>query len=766
MRTADHRMMLSVFAIVGFCAFPMVAWAQTSTPQASISRVDLLPDRPSPYALRNWKQTAVDFDRLAFDLNAKGQYLPSVWRVPHVSNLTVPGFGMPSYVGGEDSRGKPGEAIGALGAILGATAVGIDKRRWVELTPQYFNPREGTVLNNVDGSSGSSFWYELLPGLTFTQLASRYPDWERGRVISQRIADAWIGGIDKLHGDFDHTSYDFIRGKPVDNKQWTEPDAAAGVAYLELFQALRTHQAKYLVAAHQALASMQERDTNPTYEVLTAYGAVTAAFLNAEKGERWDVTRFVNWCFNPTSPTRSGWGMIAGKWGGYDVGGLMGSTSDGGGYAFAMNTFVNAATLAPIARYDSRFSAPLAKWLLNLSNASRLFYRDVLPADHQSSFDWKGDPNASIAYEALRRTWDGKSPYASGDAKRSGWAKEDFGLYGGGYVGLLAALVHPTDVPMILRIDLRATDFLPAKAYPTDLIWNPYDSVKTIHVNLGTDEVRPYDAVSHRFLTVRPTKGQFALRLHSKQSVQLIRVPSEGRIVLEGNKTSVLGVAIDFNNGRVPISPIKPRPRHDASLPVRVSRVAEDGVVDWSKSGTIPLTGGEGSTMKADVQFAWNDQFLFFRIQQNSPATQTIEAPSLAELQKHWWDFEDVVLSFDAGRESFAVANVPELTLAWNSHGARNVCFSPDLEGVQVSTTGTASEADRTISGKIAWKAFYRAIGAHVPLSQIVRPGSKIGCQPMMVDGTFRRQAYVGGARFTRPSGFDSNSRTLVLEER
>jgi hypothetical protein len=741
-----------------FLALATVAGAQLSIP-----RVELLPDRPAPYRLRDFRRTAREFDRVVFDLDAKGPYLPLVWRVPNVPNLDRPGFGLPSYVGKEEMRGKPAEGIAALGALLGATAVGIDKREWVELTPQYLNAEEGTILNNVGGKSGSSFWYELLPAVTFTQLASRYPNWSRGRTISKGIADAYVRMTDHLGGDFDHTSYSFETGKPVYNNLWREPDAAAGVAYLELFEGLRANDAKYLAASRRALDSMQKRETNPTYEILTAYGALAAAYLNAERGERWDVPRFVDWCFDPTSPNRVGWGMVAGRWGGYDVGGLMGSTNDGGGYPFAMNTFVNAATLAPVARYDDRFSASMAKWVLNLANASRLFYRDELPKTHQSSADWPGDPKHGIAYEALRRTWEGKSPYATADAKRNGWAKEDLGIYGGGYVGLLGALVHATDVPMILRIDLRATDFLPTKGYRTDLYWNPYETAKTVTHDLGTTPVRPYDAVANRFLTAKPVRGSYKLRLGPKQSVQLVHVPASGAPRYQRNRTLVNGIAIDFNNGRVPLPPRVKRPRRDESVPVAVVRAGADGTVDWSKGEAIRLTAGGGGTMRADLRFAWNDRYLFFRLDQRAATTEKIEAPSVEELRRHWWDFEAVGLNFDAGRDAFPVASVPELTVGWSSTGAKDLAFSPDIARIETETAGTAEGGDRTIRGRITWADLYQAVGVSKPIRELLVPGMRIGCQPLIVDGTFRRQAYLNGKPYTRPTGFDRDSRTLVL---
>lgn len=760
------------FAVLGLL-LTVTAHAQQ---QLEVPRLTLLPDRPTPYLMRDWRKVAHAYDRLVFDEHAKGQYLPLIWRVPNTPNLKVPGFGIPSYVGKEETRGKTGEGIAALGALLGATAVGIDKTKgptnWLALTEQYVHPEEGIVLNNAGGRTGSSFWYELLPGVVFTQLASRYPTWTRGREISRAMADSWVRGTEALDGNFDHTSFNFGTMKPYDNGLWKEPEAAAAVAYLELFESLRSPDPKYLKTARRALDSMHKREENPTYEVLTAHGALAAAYLNAEKGDRWDVPRFVDWCFEPTSPYRTGWGMIVGRWGEYDVGGLMGSTNDGGGYAFAMNTYLTAATLAPLARYDDRFSASIAKWLLNAANASRLFYRNGLPDSHQSSANWTEDKEHGIAYEALRRSYDGKSPYATGDAKRNKWAAEDFGLYGGGYVGLLGALVHPTNVPEILRIDLRATDDLPTKGYPTDLYWNPYPSAKTVQVDLGKTPARLYDAVANRFLSAKPTRGVYALKLKPKQSVQLVRVPGQGKPVFDQNRTLVAGIPIDYNNGRVPLVPRVKAKRTDLSVKVPVSRakVGKDGSVDWSslKSGAIAMAASGNGTMRADVRFAWDEHYLYVRVDQRAPATKTIEAPSRAELGKHPWDFENVILNFDPSRGEFATANSPEVILGWSSQARKDLSYSALLpnESIEVSTSGTSERSDRVIEARIAWQAIHASLDTRTPLAKYLKPGLQIACQPLLTDGTFERQAYVGGARYARPTGYDVNSRTLVLESR
>lgn len=723
---------------------PLLTFEAASIQQFAVPRLELLPDLPAPYRMRDWRRTALYFDALLFDANARGPYLPLSWRLPDG------GIGMPSYVGQESARGKPGEAITLLGAMLGATSVGIDKRRWLDASLDYLS--DGLVLNNVGGRTGQSFWYELLPSLHFVQLASRYPAWTRGVEASKGIADRWVEGMEALGGNFDHTSLDFRTMMPVDNGRWKEPDAAAGVAYLELFQFLRSGEPKYLAAARRALLSLQKRTDNPQYEVLMPYGALAASYLNAEKGEHWDVPRFVDWCFDPSSPFRPGWGMVGGQWGGFDVGGLMGSTLDHGGYAFAMNSFLTPAILLPLARYDDRFSVALARYALNVANAARLFYSDALPKKSQSSGNWSGDSRRCVAYEALRKVSDKGSPFASGDAQAAGWAKTDFGLYGSGYVGLLAALARPTGTPMILRLDLRATDFLATQAYPTSLYWNPYSTVKTVKIDLGRTPVRLYDAVKNRFLRAKPCSGEYDLRLAARQAVQLVLVPARGPIMYSKNRTLVRGVPIDFNNGRVPLPPRVPVNRTDRSVSVSVARKLE-------RSGTIALAAG---SMRADLRFTWNERGLQFRIDQRATSTKTVEAPSDAAMKRQWWDYEAIVLEFDPGRDRFAVATVPEVVLGWSSTPGPAPAFSPDLP-VSVRASGSAKAANRRLEGEIAWADLRRACGVKRPWEGFVRIGAKIGCQPLTVDGTFRRQAYVGGSQYNRPSGFDDRSRTLVL---
>ena len=46
--------------------------------QLPLAPIDLLPNAPTTYQMRDWRQVATDFDSLAFDTTATGQFLPLV----------------------------------------------------------------------------------------------------------------------------------------------------------------------------------------------------------------------------------------------------------------------------------------------------------------------------------------------------------------------------------------------------------------------------------------------------------------------------------------------------------------------------------------------------------------------------------------------------------------------------------------------------------------------------------------------------------------
>jgi hypothetical protein len=521
--------------------------------QKDIPAVELMPNLPAPFELVDWREKARAYDRFVFDFNAQGKFLPLAWIDDSHINLAQPTFGLPSYVGGERRDGAQ-EGITCMGAVLGATLAGIDKSRqehdYVRMSEAWFNASTGLnlVLNHQRQETGGSFWYELWPHIVFYALADRYPEKARMQEIMRLTADRWCQACRDLADsngvpNFNHTSFNFRTRKPVDNGKWREPDAAAGVAWLEYVAYMRFHDSNHLAAAEASLRFLQGLPSNPYYEVLLPYGALVAARMNAELGRNYDANRFLNWCFG-ISETRGGWGVTVGNWGGYDCDGLLGSIDNRGGYAFAMNTFAQAGALVPIARYDTRYARAIGKWMLNLVSAARLFYPGALPTDHESSGFWKGDPEHVIAYEGLRREWQGRSPCATGDPVAMNWGpKTDLGLYGSGYVGMLGALVRPTSVPRLLQLDCLATDFFRAKAWPTYLCYNPYPEERAFEFAVGPRAADLYDAASHRFL-MRSVRGQTTVTLPADSAAVIVVTPAGGRPLQSGSQTLVDGVVV------------------------------------------------------------------------------------------------------------------------------------------------------------------------------------------------------------------------------
>jgi hypothetical protein len=134
------RSVLSIIAI-GFCT----SANSGSGDQIVLPAVEKMPNRPSPYRLRDWKQVARDFDALAFDEDADGEYLPLIWFDTSDTNYPFAGFGLFSGVGHfYQGSGIAREAITCIPAVVGASLVGIDKsdqngRNWVTMCQKFFN---------------------------------------------------------------------------------------------------------------------------------------------------------------------------------------------------------------------------------------------------------------------------------------------------------------------------------------------------------------------------------------------------------------------------------------------------------------------------------------------------------------------------------------------------------------------------------------------------------------------------------------------------
>jgi hypothetical protein len=297
----------------------------------------------------------------------------------------------------------------------------------------------------------------------------------------------------------------------------------------------------YLTAADWGMQYISEREANPYHETMGAYGAYTAARMNAELGKNYNLSKMINWCFGEAEVE----GVIAdANWAGYDCDGLVGSFVDDGGYAFAMGTYEMAAAMVPLVRYDDRYARDIGKYMLNAANAARLYYGNGLDATHQDSEDWINsyDANYCMAYEGLRKTRGGISLLATGDVNPDRYLNQtgatNLGLYGSSHVGIFGAIVKTTNVERILQLDCLATDYFNDEAYPTYLYFNPYDSNQIVDINVGPNSMDIYDAVSGTFLQIGVI-GDTSFTIDANSAALTVLTPSGGIVSLDGNKKHV-----------------------------------------------------------------------------------------------------------------------------------------------------------------------------------------------------------------------------------
>jgi hypothetical protein len=285
------------------------------------------------------------------------------------------------------------------------------------------------------------------------------------------------------------------------------------------------------------------------------FGAYVAARLNAEEGRSYEYSKILDWTFNGTPECREGWGMLLDNWNGYDVSGLMGSTVDHGGFAFLMNTYDSMWPLVPRVRYDPRYANVVGKWMLNASNAIKFFYPYEIADEHQTIPEQKHFTKGVIAYEGLikkshlKKYENIEAPVAIGDGPN--WIEgnpdvSQFSVYGSGHVGIAGAIIEKTDVPEILKLNCLATDFYRDEAYPTFLMYNPFDGEKTVTYQTKTNtNVDLYDAISHKFLLKNVSKvGKITILGLSSRLI--IEIPSRSKIVLKDGKYYANNIVVSY----------------------------------------------------------------------------------------------------------------------------------------------------------------------------------------------------------------------------
>lgn len=505
---------------------------------------------PNPLVIRDWKQTALDYHQLAFNPSITGQYLPLLYEYTAntVAGYSGPAFGLPSYVGRPRDSG---EALTALGAVLGGTLAGLnmaelnghDRVQQCEVFYCVVNGH-GLVFNNLNSQGSGSAWYDIFPSALFYEIGSRYPGRASFQTKMAAIADSWLTVLPVLSNNWEHTGFNFATMTPTDAGH-QEPDMAIGIAWLEYMAYVQFHDAKYLAAADTCMTQMNSRSTDPFYETLGFFGPPLASRMNAELGRSYSTGKHLNWIFASGSDARPGWGCENARWGNYDAYGLMGSTTDSSGYAFSMNSYTAAGLLVPVVRYEPEYARFLGRWLLHAAANANLFYPNTLPTNMQSSAAWVQQTGVqSISYEGVRHLGT-TTPYATGDAAAPIQELNPYGAWGSGW---LAALFQTSNVPGILQIDCVATEAFPPATCPTYLYYNPYAIVKQVTVSVGPGVKHLYNIVTGAFLATN-VSGTATLTLAPDSAIVLALCPATNAISQSGQKLLVGGVVIDYWNG-------------------------------------------------------------------------------------------------------------------------------------------------------------------------------------------------------------------------
>jgi len=592
-----------------FCLFfPLLCSVQMEgqNKQIDVQRIEMMPNEPAPYNLRDWRNITIGYDSIVYDLDKAGLYLPMIF--VEDQGLNYPenqSFGLDSYVG--TISNNAGEAINVLPSLVGATLVGIDKSNqyglnWILMSQDYFNKENGELiyLNNIGGHSGSDWWYDMMPNIYFYQLYDLYGDLGDAAFQFESIADRFAGAVRSMGGSdtpwspayMDYRAWNFIEGKPNESGV-REPEAAGAFAWILYHAYNQLGNPEYLKGAEWSMEFLNGLGSNPSYELQLPYGTFIAAKMNAELGTGYDIEKMVNWIFN-RGPIR-GWGTIVGNWGGVDVSGLVGEANDNGNdYAFLMNGLHQAAALVPMTRYDKRFSRAIGKWVLNLANATRLMYPGFLPTRQQDASDWSEayDPKGYIGYEALREQLAGFRPFSTGDALKSGWAATNLALYGSSSVGYLGSLIELTDVEKILLIDLLKTDFFHDEVYPSYLLFNPYNSVKDVALNVGDSRVDIYDAISETFL-LSGVSGDVTLSIPPGKVVSLVYTPEGGNITFQCKKMLINNVIVDYMQSAA-----------DCNTPPRIQSLApKPATLEFGDTAVVYAKAYDPDTQ--DLSYQW-----------------------------------------------------------------------------------------------------------------------------------------------------------------
>jgi hypothetical protein len=533
--------------------------------QVNIDRIELMPNKPEPYKMLDWAEKARQFDAYVFDRNPeiKGEHL--MWMDSTRHNIDQVTFGIYTAIndsrqGPHNNNGEFHESLNSLAALIGGGLMGIDKtnqngRNYVKMVQNYFNSDNGwnIIMNNTNpavamlgGGYGRDWWYDVFPNVLYYALCDIFPGVPNAENIQRTIANQFCAADSVLAGNYDYSYFDYAQMKGMVNHIPLQQDAAGGHAWVLYAAYKQFGDVRYLEHAKSALDVVLSQKESRFYEILLPTSAIVAARLNAEQGTNYDVKKIIDWtfegCTNPDG--RYGWGVIAERWGDYDVYGLQGSITDNGGFAFFMNSVKLTWPLVPMVKYEPQYARAIGKWMLNLANACRLFYPTEVPDENQWLPEMKNLTEGNIAYEGLRKADDygkeslkGVSPVAVGDGPK--WTSTNppesmFSVYSTSPVGILGSMISETSVEGIIRINCNVTDFYAERPYPVYLYYNPYETDSEIDY-VANGKVDLYDVVAKQYVA-RGVDTNGKITIPADAARLIVELPAGTSLAVDGGK--------------------------------------------------------------------------------------------------------------------------------------------------------------------------------------------------------------------------------------
>ncbi len=523
--------------------------------QKGIRGIDLMPNLPRPYIMLDWRNVCRNFDTETFNTKARGQYLPLCRLWDDALNPGRKLFAQTTYIGDNRAAEGAGESLVSLWALVSATVCGIDTRKqdgvdWVNMADEWLCTEKGINLltDYRNGPTALNYWYDQQPTTAYAMLVDLYP----GRPDAERTLKTSVDTLARVHDairgpdgvpDYDFSGFDYRQWKPA-TEGTREPDNAGGAAWIFYMAYRHFGDREYLDRARDCFRFLDKFGTVPIVETGLAWGAYTAARMNAELGTDLPADKYIQRCFELSQERGEQTVITADKWGGADVSGMWGDMAAKDYYYESLSWSI----LANVARYDPSYARVMGKWMLNLASTARYFFPDQLPPDAQTDWAWQGDPTHCIPYERISTGRRGKWIFGMSDAVDLGWPTHDLSLYSGAMTGFLGGRIAKTQVEGILRIDLLAFDTFRDRAWPTFLIYNPHSQDKTICLDVGNRRANIYDAASKRFIA-RQVRGAAGVVIPADRAIVAVITPADGKVSREGRRLLVDGVVADYSAG-------------------------------------------------------------------------------------------------------------------------------------------------------------------------------------------------------------------------